>query len=126
MLFAYISQKANIILMDTNIAELEKLVGELLDGIRRVAHPSNIKKVVLEVKDLDEMKCYVDVLNELKTRLDESLEYPVFIMERGRDKPAEGEYVIKVRDYLAQGKRSGLASLGNPVDASLKCDGKNE
>jgi len=126
MLFAYILWKANIILMDITHAELGKLTDELLEGIRRVAHPSNIKKVVLEVGNLDEMISYRWVVDELAKRLGRALDYPILTRVRDGDRLIEGEYVIRASEYLAQGKKNGLATLGNPVDASRKCDGKDE
>ena len=126
MLFGYISWKTIIILMEISCAELDKLAEELLDGIRRVALPSNIQKVVLEVGDLKEMISYRGVMDELAKRLDKSLEYPILTRVRNGDKFVEGEYVIRVGEYLAQGKKSGLASLGKLVDENRKCNGKDE
>jgi len=76
--------------MNANSAELEKLAEGLLEGIRRVAPPSNIQKVVLEVGNLNEMISYGWVVDELAKRLDKSLEYPILIRVRSGDKFMEG------------------------------------
>jgi len=113
--------------MEIGGAELEKLADEFLEGVRRVASPSNIKKVVLEVGNLKDMVSYGGVVDELAKRLDEHLEYPILTRVRNGDRHIEGEYVINVCDYLEGGRRAScFACLGTLADESRKCNGKDE
>lgn len=86
--------------MDITREELEELVRNLLAGIRQVSSPSSIRKVILEVKSLDEMISNRAIIGELAMRLDGLLEYPVFVREKKENKLEDGEYVIELEAYV--------------------------
>ncbi|MFH1711456.1 MAG: hypothetical protein ABH840_04050 [Nanoarchaeota archaeon] len=85
--------------MNIGREELEKLVLDVLNGLEQVSPSSSIKEVILEVNSLDEMINNGDVIGELAKRLDEELEYPVFVRERIGDGPIEGKYLVKLSNY---------------------------
>jgi len=101
MLFAYIHQETNIILMGISSAELGEFVNEILNGLKQVSPPSFIQKVVLEVDNLTEVGGNGNIFREIVRQLGEKIVYPVLVREKrlGMGKLVEGEYVVDVNSY---------------------------